>query len=208
MAKKTATFQWLDKDDIRKAYFTGKLPEYLAKVQSIKEITVGELKELKLYLEKLRSEDTGIAGELGLELDEDKNVPDGVLEADLTPEQEAEIASERENNAKSIKLVNKMLNNVAQRILSKTNVPSREELIDTSLALVGLTYYIDREYIFLKRMFKKKLIEYVKQGSQRKEAEDYAMVSAEYRDLETNELLRERIKEFTMIAKKMYDNQK
>lgn len=199
---------WLDKPVIRKAYFQSKLPKFLADVQAQQGIGESELEELKAYLEVLRAEDVNIIRALQLEKEEDEAlIPDDVLEENLTPEQADELKKEKYDCERSRKLAEKLINNISKKILSRNN-PSKDEIMDVALSLLGLTYYIDRETIFRERSFKKKVIEYVNQGIQRKEAEDFAKVSIEYRDLRLNEALSVRIKEFIMMAKKMYDVQR
>lgn len=212
MTQKNDTICGRSKKDIRTAYFKSKLPILLADIQSTKEITEEDLAELKEYLEEIREQDSNVIRSLSAiapEMLEEREeaLPDDVLEDILTPEEQEAVDKDKIECEKSFNLANKLINRVSIKLL-KREYPDKEEIINTSLELLGLAGWIDKDVIFKERILKKKQARYVAEGRQRKEAEDLAKVSLEYRDYQLVLSLQKRIEEFHKIARKMYDQQR
>lgn len=196
----------ITKADIRKAYFKRKIPGLLAKVQETKDLKEEDLDKLKKYLKKLREKEGTLLETIeDVMPDYDDEVLKKASEEKLSEREQKIYEEEKKKRKQAVMVANKLLKWVAKKYISdRLRNPKKEELIDVVFELLGLTAYIDEEKLFAKQDYKKKIIEYEMAGKQRKTAEEYAMVSKEYRNYKRLVDLSRRIEEFSQTARKRW----
>jgi hypothetical protein len=191
----------ITKKQIREAYFKRKVPALLAKVQEQENITEEDLEKLKNYLSTLRKTEGGLLDTIKEYLPEYEE--DETLKEVST--QEIRKPDDMDAVLKSMNLAEKTLKKTANSyIRNDLDNPTNDELLDTAFVLVGLLSYIDEGRLYYKQLYKKKITEFEVSGKQRKTAEEYAMVTSEYRNYKKLLDLKMRADEFINLAKKKY----
>lgn len=212
MANTDKTICGVPIEDVRKAYFKGKIPKLLTDIQAGGEYDVADFLKLQEYLQELKDQDVKLSESFAGFLPRvDEEEADPLLD-ELSKEtlSEAEVASldkDKDNRENARMWASKILKGLFVRYhdQNKSN-PSEDELMDIAFELLGLQYHISQDEIYKERLFRRKITEYERQGKQRKTAEEYAKVTREYRDWRAIQKLEEQVQEFINLAKKRYKN--
>jgi hypothetical protein len=202
----------VEKSEIRKAYFNGKLSSAIAKVQAQGEISIETAKELQEFLQSLKDESKEVELAIKKFMPEPEDERERIFLAEilgqeLTEEEKKMISDEKNSYTFAVETVTNKMKERANQYYAKKNLPTIDDLMDDAVLFVSLEYYIDGQEIVLKQLYKKKVAEYITKGNQRKQAEDLAMMSEEYRKWQDTYRLRERMLEYIMLAKKRYSGQ-
>jgi len=197
---------------IRKSFFTGKIDKLLIAIQANGDYVVEEYNKLANYLETLKSHDDKLSTDFSrflpkLDENEDYSILDELNKEALSDAELAELERESKNRSNATILANHILKSLFMRYHDKTQQsPSEEELLDMAFELLSLEYYLRRDALYKERLYRKKIVEYERQGKQRKLAEEAAKTSVEYRDYALAEGLMEMVNEFILLSKKRYKN--
>jgi hypothetical protein len=197
-------------EKIRKSFFTGKLGKLLIDIQATGEYTEADFNQLSDYLGTLKKRDEQITSNFAnflpkIESNEADSVLDELNKESLSEAEIAELEREKSNRDAAVQFASRMLKSLFVKFYSKTEQnPSEEELLDMSFEILGLEFYIMRDALYKERLFRKKIVEFERQGKQRKMAEEMAKTCVEYRDYYLSEGLLELCREFIMLAKKRY----
>jgi hypothetical protein len=195
-------------EKIRKAYFTNKIPKLLVDIQASGISNKEELEILKKFLTSLRKEDEILNSEFVSflpKVDYEDSVLDELNNESLSEIELEELNREKSNREAAVKHANHILKGIFMKYRDPNQkTPDDSELMDISFELLSLEYYIMRDCIYKERIYRKKIVEYERQGKQRKLAEELAKTTIAYRDFALAEKLMEMIKEFIMLAKKKY----
>jgi len=201
----------LTKADVRKYYFKGKLLDLMSKLQQEEVLTGESIELLEKYLSELKGEETALLERFGKVLHTKEGVSDVVLESlyeeDLSEEEKKHI-QDKDVRERAINEATELMRQIAFSYIQfrkgKTNktlkIPSKEDIMDAIFQLIGLSYYIDEEMLYLRQLYKRRIVEFEKAGKQRKTAEEYAMTTKEYREYKRLSMMRERIKSFEMAG--------
>ena len=201
----------LTKEDVRKAYFRGKLLDLMSKLQQEEVLTGESIELLETYLAELKQEETALLERFSKILHTKEGVSDVVLESlyeeDLSEEEKKHI-QEKDVRERAINEASELMQQIAFSYISlrkgkggkKMKIPSKEDIMDGIFQLIGLSYYIDEEMLYLRQLYKRRIVEFEKVGKQRKTAEEYAMTTKEYRAYKRLSMMRERIRSFEMAG--------
>lgn len=187
---------------IRKAYFSRKLPELLNDIQAV-EHTEEDIKKLEEYLELLKSE----------QLEKYKKFSRFISSEEIQPPSADELI-EKVNQEKVdtwLKQVEEDVTKIRTIMLSmKQKVKEGKEIkstdwLNSALEIVTFMYSFDKERIYRDQMYRKRLTEIIDTYQiSRAEAEERAKLTKEYRDYKTSTLFRENLEEYIMLCKKYY----
>lgn len=201
----------LTKEQIRTAYFKGKLLDLLSKLQQDEVLTGENVQALEAYLSELKSEETALLERFGKVLHSKEGVSDVVIESlyeeDLSEEEKKHI-QDKDIRERAINEATELMRQIAFSYIhvrkgkagKSMKIPSKEDIMDAIFQLIGLSYYIDEEMLYLRQLYKRRIVEFEKAGKQRKTAEEYAMTTKEYRDYKRLSMMRQRIKSFEMAG--------
>ncbi len=215
MIKKT-----IDKDEeiicgvgasrIRTMYFTGKLDKLLNEIQSQGDWGTAGWERLKLFLSSLQKKDELMNKEFTqflprIEIEQLDSVLDELNQEKLSEAEIAELNKEKANREAAVTIASKMIKGLFLKFYNpKEKSPSEDELLDIAFELLSLEYYIMRDVLYKERVFRKKIVEFEREGRQRKLAEEAAKTTVFYRDFYLANGLLEMIREFILLAKKRY----
>lgn len=192
---------------IRKAFFTGKLDELLDEIQSKDSISADEVKELEAFLDLLAAEKKEAREKLGKKykvVADDDITPPTVDELvdEVNPEKLEAWRKKVEENTKRVRDIISAVSTAARK--SAVNI---EILKDLVLEIHGLQHYIDQDRVYKDQLYRERLTKIIDEyGVSRKEAEERAKLTKEYRDYKLAVLSTENVNEFIMSAKKKMGN--
>lgn len=192
---------------IRKAFFTGKLDELLDEIQSKDSIGADEVKELEAFLDLLAAEKKEARDKLGKKykvVADDAITPPTVDELvnEINPEELAAWRKKVEENTGRVREIISVVSTAARK--SAVNI---EILKDLVLEIHGLQHYIDQDRVYKDQLYRERLTNIIDNyGVSRKEAEERAKLTKEYRDYKLAVLFTQNVNEFIMSAKKKMGN--
>lgn len=179
-----------EKSKIKKAFFGGKLKELLNKIQSDNEVNEENIKELGEYLKTLKSEDEKFADLLQKEfggkfIEEDKKLPS----VEELGGQIAEISDEwKLKQQKALEWID----SVGELVKAGKNI----DWGDLSIKLILMQSTLDKIRVYADQQYHARIIDIIDNcGTSRKEAEDRARLTPQYRDYKNAVLLRDRIEQ-------------
>lgn len=195
----------VEKKEIRKYYFKGKIPVLLAEIQAEQKIEdPKDLEELTAYLYELEKEKDKtlkkIKEDLGGEIlgEEEINHPP-------TVEELRGGVSDEEWRAKAdvaIRFIKDALDTTRQMISKRHKIPGTYWL-DTAIVFISYFNYLDRDRVYKDQLYRMKMTEIIDRYEiSRKEAEERAKLTKEYSDYKNALLLKERVIEFIQMCKK------
>ena len=195
----------IKKSKIRKAYFSGKLKDILNEIQCHEELTDEKLKELEEYLKSLKTEETKFAEKLketfGGEFVEDKKMPSV---EEISSGGDTNIKEWKEKEQKAEIWLNSMYENIKQ-IQGEKNVANNFWL-DFSTNLIMVQSTLDKIRVFYDQQYRSRLIRFKEDYDiSRAEAEEYAKLTSEYRDYKNSILMRDRIEQLVINARRHED---
>lgn len=180
---------YTEKSKIRKAFFSGKLKEFLNKIQAENELTEEDVKELGEYLKTLKNADEDFIERL-------QDVFGGkIIDEKVLPSVEElggeikEISNEwREKQNKALAYIER----VSELIKEGKNI----NWGDLSIKLILMQTTLDQIRVYSDQQYHARIIDIIDNcGTSRKEAEDRARLTPQYRDYKNAVLLRDRIEQ-------------
>lgn len=208
--KQADTIFGIEKDKIRKAYFTGKLDVILKEIQEKNEVTTENSSELIAFLGALKNQDKDlfemVKAQVGSEMIGEEEVIKSpsldMFDHKMTPEEIEEFNAWRKNADRAIKFVNDLMSRISKDIFEKVQI-RKDDFIDYGIEISGLMKYIDEDRIYKDQIFRRELTRIKDEyGCSRKEAEEYAKLTKEYKDYKFATLFRENLDGFIMLLKK------
>lgn len=208
-SKKENLICGVTKEYIRKAFFNNKIGALLSEIQSDREVTETDLKELTDFLETLKSQgDKNLKTVLdvfgGTVVGTDEIKPPGVdvLYKNLSEGEKKEFEEWKKNVDKALKFVKEAMTQASTDVFKKVQV-SKDTWIDWALEIVALSRWIDEDRVYKDQLFRKRMTEIIdKYEISRKEAEERAKLTPEYRDYKLATLAKDNIDEFIRLCKK------
>lgn len=196
--------------DIRKAYFTKKIPQMLGEIMSKGKVDEKELGRLTEELEKLRNEEVAVATALAekvpsIQLIEDPKPPTvKQLTSEMTAEEKDEFKKWLTEKDWSVQKTKQLMRDVAKALIQKSKIP-KQAFMDYAHELVGLLGYLNEDRVWKEQLYMKRLTAMIDTyGISRREAEDRAKVTSEYADYKNAQQLLEQVDQFVMNCKKEY----
>lgn len=193
-------------EQIRKAYFGGKLKEITEQMLALGEVTEESVKELTAFLEILEAEKAEmqkrVSAKFSLSIDEIQPPSVEDLQSKVDPER---FAKWRERIEADV--------NYTRRLIYEIQMAAREKRIDLSLLpdviveITCLMLSLDQDMVFKDQLYRAQLTQLIdKFHISRAEASERAKITKEFKDYELARLLREAIPEFLMSCKKKLGN--
>lgn len=190
--------------EIRKAFFKNEIGKLIADIQTEKDVSKKNIKELNEYLLVLKDSNDNLVDE-AVELFggkivgvENENKPPTVAElnagiSDVEWREKADVA---------IKYVQETMDSVRHKIAKKKTM-RQDFWLDTATVILSYEELIDKDRVFKDQIYRAKMTEILDEHQiSRKEAEERAKITKEYSDYKNAILLRDRIDEFINLAKK------
>lgn len=195
--------------DIRKIYFSKKLPNFLTEIQGSKKITEKELKELVELLSKFRSEEketiSKIAKEVGVEALGITEVAPPTIEeltTEMSEEEKTKFETWKAEVDKANETVKSIIREATQTAFAGKTV-DREKWLDWGLTIANLSRYIDADRVYKDQLYRKRMIDIIdRYGVSRKEAEERSRITKEYADYKNAILFKDNLEEIIRICKK------
>ncbi|HLN18763.1 MAG TPA: hypothetical protein VK255_01170, partial [Patescibacteria group bacterium] len=169
---------------------------------------VADFNELSGFLELLKAQDESINSQFTkflptLASDEVDSVLDEVNKESLSESEIALLEKEKSNREGAVAVAGRMLRTLYHRF-KEAKSPTDQDLMDMAFELLSLQYYLHRDALYKERLFRRKIVQFEREGKQRKTAEEYAKTLVEYRDWSLAEGLKDQVQEFINLAKKRY----
>lgn len=193
------------KEAIRRAYFSNTLDKLLDTIQAEESYSDDDFEALSAYLESLEGEKKKRAQQLsrfGLAAPkEPPSVED--LKRKTNPKK---IKAWRLEVEADLKLIREIIQGFS--IAADKGAVDIGELQNSILVLAGLQHSLDEDRVYKDQLYRAKLTTIIDQYNiSRKEAEERAKITQEYKDYKLALLFTENVKEFIMSAKKKIGNQ-
>jgi len=189
---------------IRKAYFENNLNVLLNQIQASGKYDEGDVEQLGLYLESLRTEGKDV-------IDKILKVFGGKLVDNGTPPSVEELragASDAEWRVKAdqaIAYIEETLTKIRGNIAEKKTFASRF-WGDTAMIFISMEELIDKDLVYKRQLYKARLTQIIDDhGVSRKEAEERAELTKEYFDYKSIDKLSNRLKEIYTFARRRDD---
>lgn len=187
---------------IRKAYFSRKLPELLNEIQT-KENSEEEIQKLEEYLDLLKTEQLEKYKKFSRFIGSDEILPPSADELIEKVNQE-KIDLWLKQVEEDVLTVRTIMTKMKQKVKEGKDIKFTEWL-NSALEIVTFMYSFDKERVYRDQMYRKRLTEILDTYQiSRAEAEERAKLTKEYRDYKTSTLFRENLEEYIMLAKKYY----
>lgn len=193
------------KEAIRRAYFNNTLDKLLATIQAEGSYSDDDFKALGAHLESLEGEKKKRAEQLSrFGLAAPKEPPSvEELKRETDPEKIKAWRVEVEADLGRIRNIIQAFSHAADK-----GAVDIGELQNSILVLAGLQHSLDQDRVYKDQLYRAKLTAIIDQYNiSRKEAEERAKITQEYRDYKLALLFTENVKEFIMSAKKKIGNQ-
>lgn len=193
------------KEAIRRAYFSNSLDKLLDTIQAEESHTDGDFDALSVYLESLKDEKKKRAQQLSrFGLAAPKEPPSvEELKRETDPEKIKAWRLEVEADLGRIRKIIQTFSHAADK-----GAVDVGELQNSILVLAGLQHSLDQDRVYKDQLYRAKLTTIIDQYNiSRKEAEERAKITQEYRDYKLALLFTENVKEFIMSAKKKIGSQ-
>jgi len=195
--------------DIRKIYFSKKLPNFLTEIQGNGKITEKELKELVGLLGRFRSEEketiSKIAKEVGVEALGITEVAPPTIEeltTEMSEEEKTKFETWKAEVDKANETVKSIIREATQTAFAGKTV-DREKWLDWGLTIANLSRYIDADRVYKDQLYRKRMIDIIdRYGVSRKEAEERSKITKEYADYKNAILFKDNLEEIIRICKK------
>jgi hypothetical protein len=195
--------------DIRKIYFSKKLPNFLTEIQGNGKITEKELKELVGLLGRFRSEEketiSKIAKEVGVEALGITEVAPPTIEeltTEMSEEEKIKFETWKAEVDKANETVKSIIREATQTAFAGKTV-DREKWLDWGLTIANLSRYIDADRVYKDQLYRKRMIDIIdRYGVSRKEAEERSKITKEYADYKNAILFKDNLEEIIRICKK------
>ena len=178
-----------EKAKIKKAFFGGKLKEFINKIQAENDVKEKDIEELGEYLKTLKNDDEKFVDKLqktfGGKIVEEKNLPSvEELGGELK-----EISSEwKEKQEKALLWID----NISEIVKTGTKI----DWGDLSIKLILMQTTLDKIRVYADQQYHARIIDIIdNHGTSRKEAEDRSRLTPQYRDYKNAVLLRDRIEQ-------------
>lgn len=192
------------KEAIRRAYFSNSLDKLLDIIQAEENHTDSDFEALSAYLESLEGEKKKRAEQLSrFGLASQKEPPTvQELKRETDPQKIKRWRVEVEADLARAKKIIQTFSHAADK--SAVDVG---ELQNSILVVAGLQSSIDQDRVYKDQLYRAKLTTIIdKYNVSRKEAEERAKITQEYRDYKLAVLFTENVKDFIMSAKKRIGN--
>lgn len=185
---------------IRRAYFNNKVDQLLDTIQAEKSYGDVDFKELTAFLESLESEKKERSAQLSRFGIATEKQPPTVeeLKKNTDPKKVEEWRMRVEADLAKIKTMIQVFSHAADK--GSIDV---SELQNSILVLAGLQHSIDEDRVYKDQLYRMRLTTIIDEYHiSRKEAEERAKITQEYRDYKLAILFTENVHEFIMSAKK------
>lgn len=188
----------MDAKKLKKAYFDGKLTQFLDEMMASGEDLNKE--EIEAHLTKFQEEREKNIKEFKRYIDQESApTVDVLFDKDSDPAKRDEWIKNRDY---AIARATKILMDTARAIATKSDIDV-QKFSDYAHELTGLTYFLDQDVVFKKRTWKIRQMEIMEDyRCSRKEAEDHSMITNEYVDYKNAYNLREEIENFIVNSRK------
>lgn len=198
----------LSVNEIRKVFFEKRVSQMLDEIQAKDDINESELERLTTFLETLEA--TGKKNKEYIQ----RRVKTGFNEVSaptvdqLTGDEvvdEAQLAKWEEVTVDAVQQVKNIIVSVGNAAKDSTNM-NKQQLMNFAERCTGLLYYINQRKLYKKQVFKKRLTNMIDDyGISRREAEDRAEVTKEYREWKELENLYDLTDTFIQNCKKQWN---
>jgi hypothetical protein len=188
----------LDPQKLKKAYYDGKLSQFLDEMMANGDEINKE--EIESHLEEFQKERDKNLKEFKRYIDQE-SIPtvDVLFDKNSDPAQKEEWVKNRDY---AIARASRILMDTARSIAQKQDIDV-QKFSDYSHELTGLTYFLDQDVVFKKRTWKIRQMEIMEDyRCSRKEAEDHSMITNEYVEYKNAYNLREETENFIINARK------
>lgn len=190
---------------VREMYFKGEVKKLLAELMSVRELTPGEVDELKCFFEMLRGEETEllekIGDSIGKSFKNDNPPTVDELRSGVSDEEWKEKAQQ------AYEYIEKTLDEIRTKINKGERIPSgywsRQAEVFLSMQSV-----LEKDSIYKEQLYRARMTEIIdKHDVSRKEAEERARLTQEYFDYKVIDMLLKRLEEFYTFARREDDKQ-
>ena len=188
----------LDPQKLKKAYYDGKLSQFLDEMMANGDEINKE--EIESHLEEFQKERDKNLKEFKRYIDQE-SIPtvDVLFDKNSDPAQKEEWVKNRDY---AIARASRILMDTARSIAQKQDIDV-QKFSDYAHELTGLTYFLDQDVVFKKRTWKIRQMEIMEDyRCSRKEAEDHSMITNEYVEYKNAYNLREETENFIINARK------
>ncbi len=190
------------KEEIRKAFFTGKLTKLLDDIKSENEkISEAELSKLEKFLDKLNDEkieNQKVANRYNGNIE----TPDADTLLRMTPEQNQKLKEWIASCKSTMDTIKEIMAGARTAVMAHNNI-KRNDWLDYGLKVITLMFSVDQYEIVHEQLYRAELTRIIDTFAvSRAEAEERARLTPEYREYKIAQRLKENILEFEMMAKK------
>jgi hypothetical protein len=192
------------KKDVRKAYFSGNLNKFLAKLQE-EEVNPEDLEKIDKYLTEFKEEELAILNDFKEYLpknNENKAPTVDELFQQLTPEKEAKMEEWLKNMDEMMENCIKLVREQRARISEGKSIDSKK-FLDLGLFLITNKLWLDDVLVYRELLYKKKIIKIIDEYHiSRREAQDRAEITREYFEYKSTKKKLDNLEEISIYAKK------
>ena len=199
--------------DIRKAYFSKKIPQLLAEILAKGEADQSEIAALIDRLQGYRDEELEIAKALSekipsIQITDDPKPPTvKQLTAEMSQDQKAEFEQWQKEKDWAVGKTRQIMRDVAKALIQKINIP-KQEFMNYAHELVGLMGYLNEDKVWKEQLYMKRLTDMIDSyGISRREAEDRSKVTQEYSEFKNANNILAQVDQFIMNCKKEYSGE-
>lgn len=187
--------------EIREAFFKGKLSKLLDEIQSEGSITEEDGKKLDAYLEMLQAEKE----ESRVKIDRFEGAtkpPDADSLLRITEEEKEKLKKWISESEKTMDTIKKIMAEVRNAIVNNNKL-KRGEWLDYGMSVITLMFSVDQFEIVHEQLYRAELTRIIDNHRvSRAEAEERAKLTKEYRQYKLAQRLKENILIFEMSCKK------
>lgn len=169
--------------------------------------TEKDMRDLEIYLESLRQEELQVLKRLNKYMEDAEIHPPTVdeLQGVLTQEQKDSISVWQDEVKKAVEKCKAIMNTMRKKVVKNENI-RRDDWLDAGLEIASLSLMVDQDRVYKDQLYRAKLTSIIDcYGTSRKEAEERAKLTKEYRDYKIAILFRDNLNEFIMLTKKYSD---
>lgn len=188
-------------EEIRKAFFTGKINKLLDEVSAERPLTDEDLKQMTEHLEILQVEKR-VSAKLADRFESGIAPPSADNLFSPTEEEKKEMENFLATCKSTMKTIREIIEETRKSI-ERGDRKKRNDWLDLGLAVVSLMFSVDQYEIVHERLYKYELTKIIDNFKvSRLEAEERAKLTPAYRQYREAQRLKEQIIEFELLAKK------
>lgn len=189
-------------EEARKYFFKGKILDFVDKLQSEQDIPEESWIELYAYLETLEKEKLEKTKQFKKFSDASEKLPDCDTLLRLTDEKKQELDEWLVGAKKTIDFVQSTIN-ATNDLIRQHKSMTRDQWLDLGMSIITLMTAVDNYEIINEQLYRANLTNIIDTyGTTRKEAEERAKLTPEYREYKKSRRLKENMERYEMMCKK------